>query len=68
MENDPGAGLRRQSGRVVPRTVVHDHDVGEVAANGVYQGSDGLRLVQTRNNGDIILKPIHAASLAACRT
>ena len=37
MGNDHGAGLRRQFGRVVPRTVIHDHDAGDVAANRVNQ-------------------------------
>ena len=63
MGNGQCAGLRRQFGRVALRTVIHDQDVLEVAANGVNQGSDGLRLVQTRNHGDMIFKPIHNASL-----
>jgi hypothetical protein len=67
MGNDHRTGVCRQLGSVVPRTVVHDHDVRDVAANRLNQRSNDLPLVQTRNNGDVISKPIHNASLLDCR-
>lgn len=57
------AGVCRQRGRVVARTVIHDHDLRDVTSDRANQRGDGSSLIQAGNHSETVSGLIHGINL-----